>query len=94
MRERPTARQMVELGRRHIADQRQRIERQRTLVETLDRDGHGEAVVRNAREHLGEMLKMLESMLSTQRAAVERAEQAVGDRNAALPERLQRRRGN
>ena len=65
---------MVELGRRHIADQRGRIERQSTLVDTLERDGHAEAVVRGAREHLGEMLKMLDGMLSTQRAAVERAE--------------------
>jgi hypothetical protein len=68
MPERPTAQRMIELGRRHIDGQRARIERQRTLVERLERDGHAEDALRNAREHLGEMLKMLDGMLSTQRA--------------------------
>lgn len=83
MGERTTAKRMVTLGRRHIADQRERIERQRALIDRLEREDRGEVILRNARQHLGEMLKTLEGMLVALREAVERAEHPAEKGNAA-----------
>ncbi len=66
---------MLELGRRHIAEQRARIDRQRSLIDELERRDRGEAFLRPAGQHLSDMLRTLEGMLSAQQALVERAEQ-------------------
>ena len=65
---------MAELARRHIAEQRVRIDRQRTLIDELERRHRGDAFLRPARQHLSDMLNTLDGMLSAQRHAVERAD--------------------
>ena len=58
------AKNTVELGKRHIIDQRFRIERQRKLVAELKRDAHQDCAVKAVRT-LSDMEKMLAQMEAT-----------------------------
>lgn len=66
-----TARRVPE----HIAEQRERIERQRALIAQLEADGHTGAILLQARDLLKTMLEMLEQMLTERRNAEARAGQ-------------------
>ena len=69
------AERTVNLAKRHIDDQRNRIARQRELAADLERDGHGSSVIESARALLREMLGVLQRMTAEQRAAQKRLHQ-------------------
>jgi hypothetical protein len=53
----------LEMGRRLIAEQRKRIERQRRLVSDLEARGRHDRVLRDASVHLRQMIRNLDLML-------------------------------
>jgi hypothetical protein len=53
----------LEMGRRLIAEQRKRIERQRRLVSDLEARGRHDRVLREASVHLRQMIRNLDLML-------------------------------
>jgi hypothetical protein len=72
------AKNTVELGKRHITNQRFRIERQRKLIAELKRDAHPDCAVKAVRT-LGDMEKMLAQMEADYAGAQERLAQATTD---------------
>lgn len=60
---------------KRIAEQRERIERQRALIVQLEADGHTGAILLQARDLLKTMLEMLEQILTEQRNAEARSRQ-------------------
>ncbi len=62
----------VEVGRKKIAEQRERIARQRMLVERLQANGEHGALSHQASALLTELVKTLDAMLASQRAAEQR----------------------
>ena len=75
------AKNTVELGKKHIIDQRFRIERQRKLIAELKRDAHPDCAVKAVRT-LGDMEKMLAQMEADYAGAQERLAQATQTRRA------------
>jgi hypothetical protein len=72
------AKNTVELGKRHIIDQRFRIERQRKLIAELKCDAHPDCAVKAVRI-LGDMERMLAQMEVDYAGAQERLSQATTD---------------
>ncbi len=72
------AQNTVELGKKHIVEQCQRIEQQRELIARLERDGHID-LVPAAVAFLEEMRKMLAQMEADYAGAQERLVQATVD---------------
>jgi hypothetical protein len=72
------AKNTVELRKKHIIDQRFRIERQRKLIAELKRDAHPDCAVKAVRT-LGDMEKMLAQMEADYAGAQERLAQATTD---------------
>jgi hypothetical protein len=79
-----TAKNTVEIGKKHIATQCQRIERQDALIKRLERDGHIDLVAKAVR-HLAQMKEMLAQMEADYAGAHERLSQATVD-EASLSE--------
>jgi hypothetical protein len=73
-----TAKNTIEIGKKHILDQQFRIVRQRELVTNLERNGHPD-VVADARRALTEMEQMLVQMEVDYAEAKERSAQATVD---------------
>jgi hypothetical protein len=55
------------LSKRHVAEQRNRIARQRELVAMLEADGSSGVIMHRARQLLREMIETLGRMLAEQR---------------------------
>jgi len=72
------AKNTVELGKKHIMDQRFRIERQRKLIAELKRDAHPDCAVK-AVQTLSDMEKLLAQMEADYAGAQERLSQATTD---------------
>jgi hypothetical protein len=72
------AKNTVELGKRHITNQRLRIERQRKLIAELKRDAHPDCAVKAVRA-LTDMEKMLAQMEADPAGAQKRLAQATTD---------------
>ena len=75
------AKNTVELGKKHIIDQRFRIERQRKLFAELKRDAHPDCAVKAIRT-LSDMEKKLAQMEADYAGAQERLAQATQTRRA------------
>ncbi len=69
---------IIEVGKKHVLDQRLRIERHKELTAKLERDGQPD-VVAKARQLLAEMEQTLARMQAEYAAAQERLAQATVD---------------
>jgi outer membrane protein TolC len=69
---------IVEVGKKHILDQRLRIERHKELTAKLERDGDPDRVAK-ARQLLADMEQTLARMQAEYDAAQERLAQAIVD---------------
>jgi hypothetical protein len=69
---------IVEVGRKHVLDQRLRIERHKELTAKLERDGDPD-VVAKARQLLADMEQTLAGLQAEYAAAQERLSQATVD---------------
>jgi hypothetical protein len=84
------AKQKVELARKHIADQQQRIARHKELVERLKRDNR-QNLLRLAHQMLDDLERVLAGMIAEQKAAEHALIKTRSDREtsteAVLPDR-------
>jgi outer membrane protein TolC len=69
---------IIEVGKKHVLDQRLRIERHKELTAELERDGQPD-VVAKARQLLAEMEQTLARMQAEYATAQERLAQATAD---------------
>ena len=84
-----TAKSAVEIGKKHILDQKLRIERQRELIAKLEGDGHSDIIV-DACRLLAEMEQALAGMKAHYAAAQERLAQEQSLSQALLSRTLRK----
>ena len=86
------AKNTVELGKKHILDQRLRIERQRELIARLERDGSPDLVA-NAVRLLAEMEQACGRMEAEYAAGQQRLSEATVDEAPRTPKKSTRALG-